>query len=347
MKFYQKCLKIWFDILTPKQLLFFEPLIRRLQKSNKLLCTSRNYREVTELARIRGMKLIFVGKHGGADRSGKLNASLRRMHNISKIVERFVPDLTISFCSPEAARVSYGLGVKHVAFCDSPHAEAVMRLSIPFIQKLFIPWIIPKKEFSKYGISEKAIIHYKAIDAAVIVKNKSKKYSRNDFSLKNKKTILIRTEESHAAYISNKKNSFNIVREIASKFPNYNIVILGRYSTQIHQFKKEFGNNLIVMDKVVDGKGLLEFTDVFVGSGGTMTAEAALMGIPTISYDAVPNHIEQYLVGIGLVRRENNPKKIVRIVKHILESDGKETRKKAKKILNSMEDPFTKLVTLI
>ena len=347
MKFYQKCLKIWFDILTPKQLLFFESLIRRLQKSNKLLCTSRNYREVTDLARIRGMKLIFVGKHGGADRSGKLNASLRRMHNLSKIVEKFMPDLTISFCSPEASRISYGFGVKHIAFCDSPHAEAVMRLSIPFIQKLFIPWVIPKKEFSKYGISEKAIIHYKAIDAAVIVKNKSKKYSRNDFSLKNKKTILIRTEESHAAYISNKKNSFKIVRKIAREFLNYNIVILGRYSTQIHQFKKEFGNNLTVMDKVIDGKSLLEFTDVFVGSGGTMTAEAALMGIPTISYDAVPNYIEQHLVRIGLIRRENNPEKIVRIVKQILELDDKETRRKAKKILNSMEDPFTKLVALI
>ena len=101
------------------------------------------------------------------------------------------------------------------------------------------------------------------------------------------------------------------------------------------------------MDKVIDGKSLLEFTDVFVGSGGTMTAEAALMGIPTISYDAVPNYIEQHLVRIGLIRRENNPEKIVRIVKQILELDDKETRRKAKKILNSMEDPFTKLVALI
>ena len=31
---------------------------------------------------------------------------------------------------------------------------------------------------------------------------------------------------------------------------------------------------------------------VFVGSGGTMTAESALLGIPTISYNAVPNIIE-------------------------------------------------------
>ena len=36
-------------------------------------------------------------------------------------------------------------------------------------------------------------------------------------------------------------------------------------------------------------------TDIFIGSGGTMTAESALMGIPTISYNAVPNIIEKFL----------------------------------------------------
>jgi len=267
---------------------------------------------------------------------------------LSTIVERFAPDLTISFCSPEAARISYGLGIKHIAFTDAPHAEAVMRLSIPLIQKLLIPWIIPKKEFVKYGISKNDIIQYRAIDAAVVVRGKSRRYSRSDFCLKNKKTILIRAEESQAAYISNKKNVVNhIIDEIAKKFSNHNIVILGRYSSQINWFKKEFGNKVIVIDRVVDGNGLLQFVDVFIGSGGTMTAEAALLGIPTISYDAVPNHIEKYLVRNGLVIREGSPKKIVKIVKRVLKSYYTKNQEKLKKILNSMEDPFSKLTATI
>ena len=102
-----------------------------------------------------------------------------------------------------------------------------------------------------------------------------------------------------------------------------------------------------MMDKVIDGKALLRFTDVFIGSGGTMTAEAALIGIPTISYDAVPNHIERYLVKIGLVRRQKNPKMIIKLVKKILNSDNQNLRKKAKTILNSMEDPTSKLLAAI
>jgi len=348
LKFYQKCLKIWFDILTPKQLLFFEPMIKKLRKNNQILCTSRDYYEVVELAKIRNVKIVLVGKHGGSNRSGKLKASLERTLYLSQIVEKFAPDLTISFCSPEAARISFGAGIKHIAFSDSPHAEAVMRLSVPFVQKLLIPWIIPKKEFVRYGITEKDIIQYRSIDAALIVKQKSKNYSKNDFHLKDKKTILVRMEESQAAYIKTRKNtSTNIINEIAKEFSNCNIVVLGRYLPHINQLKKEFGNKIIVMDKVVDGKALLRFTDVFIGSGGTMTAEAALMGIPTISYDAVPNHIEKYLVRIGLVKIEKNPKTILKLVKKILESDNRNIRKKAKSILNLMEDPVSKLLVAI
>jgi len=277
-------------------------MIRKLQKNNKLLCTSRNYREVVELAKIRGMNLVFIGKHGGSDKTGKLNASITRMYSLLSVVKKFNPELTVSFCSPEAARISYGLGVNHIAFCDSPHAEAVMKLSLPLVQRLLVPWIIPKKEFTKYGISEEKISQYKAIDASVIVKERSKKGGKYNFLLK-KKTILIRPEESEAAYVSNNGNRITkIIREIVKEFPNCNIVILGRYLPQISKLKREFGSKIIMMNRVVDGKRLLKFVDVFIGSGGTMTAEAALMGVPTISYDAVPNYIEQYLVKNGLIK---------------------------------------------
>ncbi len=323
-------------------------MIEKLCKSNQVLCTSRNYREVVELAKVRNVKIVLVGRHGGSDKSEKLKAGLERMLHLSNLVGKFAPDLTISFCSPEASRISFGMGIKHIAFSDSPHAKAVMRLSVPFVQKLLIPWIIPKKEFVEYGISEKDIVQYRSIDAALIVKQKSKNYSKSAFHLKDKKTILVRVEESQAAYIQTRKNSStNIINEIVKEFSNCNIVVLGRYLSHINQLKKEFGNKLIVLDKVVDGKALLRLTDVFIGSGGTMTAEAALMGIPTISYDAAPNHIEKYLVRIGLVRRERNPKIIINLVKKILKSDNQNLRRKAKTILNSMENPVSKLLTTI
>jgi len=53
-----------------------------------------------------------------------------------------------------------------------------MRLVIPLVQKLLIPWIIPKKEFTKFGVDIKDIVHYRAIDAAIITKRKISKNSK-------------------------------------------------------------------------------------------------------------------------------------------------------------------------
>jgi len=337
-------LKIWFDVLTPKQLLFFESMIKRIKKNHTVLCTTRDYSQVTHLAKIRDLKLTIIGKHGGSKRHDKLNASLHRAKSLSLRIKKFSPDITVSFCSPEAARVSYGLGIIHICFCDSPHATAVMRLVIPLVQKLLIPWIIPKKEFTKFGIDGKDIISYRAIDAAVIAKRQISKNNKTKSKKNRRKTILVRVEEEYASYSIKKRPAIPIIKEIIKKFSDEEIVVMGRYTSQVRHLEQVFGKKIRVLSKVIDSKILLENTDVFIGSGGTMTAESALLGIPTISYNAVPNIIEAYLVKKKLVKREINPKRLVNSIEKILEHPNLEIKKRSKKILNSMEDPYPILV---
>ena len=340
-------MKIWIDILTPKQLLFSEPIIEKLGQKHDILCTSREYNEVKKLAKIRHFDLIFVGKHGGGDKKSKLKASIERIEKLSKKIKNFEPDVVISFGSPEAARISFGLGIKHIMFCDSPHANAVMRLTLPLIQKLLIPYIIPKKEFSKFGINEKNIVQYKAIDAVVTMQRKINQNIISPFKNNNKKNILIRVEEEEAAYTSKPSKIIPIIQKIANDYKDENIIVLGRYTQQIINLQKIMGKKIKVIKMSFDGKYLLNDTDVFIGSGGTMTAESALMGIPTISYNAVPNIIENFLVKKSLVKRETNPKKVSNEIKRIFARKNDENQKRAKKVVKQMEDPIEKLIKII
>lgn len=337
-------MKIWVDILTPKQIVFFESLVKKLNKKHNVLCTTRDYPEAKNLAQIRNLDVKVVGKFGGEDKAKKLLANINRMSHLFKIIKKFNPDLTISFCSPEASRISFGLGIKHIAYCDSPHAEAVMRLTLPLVQKLFTPWIIPKKEFTKYGIDSKNIIPYKAIDASITIKRKS---SNQNLKLKNpsKKNIVIRMDESQSAYTSRSEKIIPIIKKIIDQFSEENIIILVRYLEQKKELCKLFGNEAQILDMSFDGKLLLENTDVFIGSGGTMTAESALFGVPTISYGASPNLVESYLIKKSLIKRESNPEKIIKIIKKFLGSSN-QTRNKAKNLLQTMEDPHTKLIKI-
>ena len=340
-------MKIWIDILTPKQLLFSEPIIEKLGQKHDILCTSRQYNEVTKLAKIRHFDLIFVGKHGGGDKKSKLKASIERIEKLSKKISKFGPDVVISFGSPEAARISFGLGIKHIMFCDSPHANAVMRLTLPLIQKLLIPYVIPKKEFSKFGINEKDIVQYKAIDAVVTMQRKINQNIISPFKNNNKKNILIRVEEEQAAYTSKSSKIIPIIKKIANDYKDENIIVLGRYTQQIINLQKIMGKKIKVIKMSFDGKYLLNDTDVFIGSGGTMTAESALMGIPTISYNAVPNIIENFLVKKSLVKRETNPKKVSNEIKRIFARKNDQNQKRARKVVKQMEDPIEKLIKII
>jgi predicted glycosyltransferase len=340
-------LKIWIDILTPKQLLFSELIVKKLGKKHNILCTSRKYEEVSKLAKIRHFDLVFVGKHGGGDKENKLKASIERINNLSKKIQRFEPELVISFGSPEAARISFGLGIKHIMFCDSPHANAVMRLTLPLIQKLLIPYVIPKKEFSKYGINEKDIVQYKAIDAVVTMQRAINEKIKSPFKNNNKKNILIRIEEEEASYTSKSSKIIPIIQKIVNDFKDENIVVLGRYTKQVENLQKIMDSKVKIVKMSFDGKYLLKNTDIFIGSGGTMTAESALMGIPTISYNAVPNIVENFLVKKYLVKRETNPSKISNYIKKIFERKNNTNQEIAKKIVKEMEDPIEKLIKII
>ena len=311
------------------------------------MCTSREYDEVSKLSKIRHFDLIFVGKHGGGDKKSKLKASIERIEKLSKKIKRFKPDLVISYGSPEAARISFGLGIKHIMFCDSPHANAVMKLTLPLIQKLLIPYVISKKEFSKYGINERDIEQYKAIDAVVTMKRKIDNSVDSPFKNNNKKNILIRVEEEEASYTSKSSKIIPIIQKIAKDYENENIIVLGRYTKQIKNLQKTIGNKVKIIKMSFDGKHLLNNADIFIGSGGTMTAESALMGIPTISYNAVPNIVENFLVKKYLVKRETNPNKISKHIKTIFELKNLQNQKRAEKIVKEMEDPIEKLIKII
>ncbi len=315
--------------------MFFKYFVDILRKDNHdILCTGRDYREAKELAKIKKIDIQTIGKHGGDNKYEKLNASTERAFLLSSIINSFNPNLTVSFSSPEAARVSFGLGIKHYVFNDSPHATAVARLTIPLVDRLFCPWLIPTKEWTKFGLERDKITTYKALDPIVWIK---KELENNNYQeiMKIKKTlkidegkkiVLIRPEEVKASYIADKnvKNSIQLIDEIVNNFSDkYNILILARYKDQIDFYKNRFEkkNGIKVIETVTDGFLLLKLTDLFIGAGGTMSAEAALIGKPVISITPINFHVENYLIKVGLIKKTRNSETLNRYIKKILSDD--------------------------
>jgi predicted glycosyltransferase len=352
-------MKVWLDVLTPKQANFFGELQHRLNvKGFKTVLTTREYREVNELLELRSIKATEVGRHGGGEVKEKLVESSKRVTALAKVIQEEQPDVAISFSSPEAARVAFGLKIPHYCISDSPHAEAVCRLTIPLSQKLFTPWVIPTYAWKKYAINTRDIIRYRALDPVVWLSD----FKNNPKVLEalgldpSKPIVVVRTPEEFAAYLSDRSKSVSDLGiEIIHKFldladGDFQIVVVPRYNSQADKFKKRFDGRVKVPDHVIDALPLMQAASVFIGGGGTMTAEAALLGTPAISYyPGEQTFVDRFLESYGLVEKLHDPGRIAqRALAISRDIDFREFyRKKAIRLIRNMEDPLKIIVKRI
>jgi hypothetical protein len=344
-------MKVWLDVLTPKQANFFNEIHTRLTaRGCKVLITTRKYREVNELLELRKLKAVEVGRHGGGVLGEKLTESSKRVTALVKVVKEHAPDIAISFSSPEAARVAFGLKIPHYCVSDSPHAEAVCKLTIPLSEKLFTPWVIPTYAWKRYGISARDVIHYRALDPVVWLsswKNNSQIIDELHLDA-TKPIVVIRTSEEFASYLSDKAaarvaTTMEIVEKMRDLGEEIQTVILPRYNEQADRFRKRFGDRVVVPQHIIDAISLLHLSSVFIGGGGTMSAEAALLGVPVISYyPGEQTFVEKFLVNYGLIERIFDAGRIAHRTVAISKSREFSDfyRKKSSKLIQTMEDPI-------
>jgi predicted glycosyltransferase len=297
--------KVWIDSLTPKQIFFYKPVYDFCIKNDiDVRWTSRSYTETSPLIEQLDLPITEVG-YWAETKHDKLLESIRRIRSLLPAIDKFKPDYCISSLSPEMSRIAFGLGLKYIGYTDTPHSYYVMKMGCPYVTKLLTPWIFPKSDYTKHGVNARDIIKYRALDPYLTNQRtplKPKQPGVLSTRKNGKQIIIIRPEETHASYhtTSSAKMIHDIVRVYGDKCF---IVILCRYRDQYDYYKQKYGLKAKVTMMKYDGRYVLEFADLFIGSGGTMTVESALLGVPTISMNTAPNDQEILLVRDGLVLR--------------------------------------------
>ncbi len=343
---------LWVDVLTPKQVLFFYRLIKDYEGEGlKVWVTTRHYREALQQLRLKNLRATVIGKHGETLEE-KLVSSIERILILTRFLKKMRVKGAISFSSPEAARAAFGLGIPHACVSDSPHAKAVSKLTIPLSCLLFTPKMIPKEEFTYFGIAPEDIVQYDALDPVAwlkyfnpdpaILSQVGIKEQKEDF------IVVIRAEESHAAYLSNIEEGLTLkivselIKTCSKRSLKCQIIVMPRYE-DYKMFKEKIGKKAIILSRNIDAASLLLKTDLFIGGGGTMNAEAALLGVPTISYfPRETTTVEKYLIEEGLIARSKDPQKVVeKSVEALLnQEEWKRKQRKGKELLKRMEDPI-------
>ena len=163
---------------------------------------------------------------------------------------------------------------------------------------------------------------------------------------------MVRPEESQASYITEKKirSRINMIDMLLDRFSNStNIIILCRNEDQFDEITKKYKGKAHVLRKVTDAFPLIVGADLFIGAGGTMTAEASLLGKPTISIAPIRFYVEKYLVSSGLVKIAADSREVAKLAEKMI-NDKKyiySQQIRAKRILDKIEDPIYKMLSFI
>ena len=175
---------IWFDLVTPKSVLFFIPIIKEIKKrGKKVLITAREgngYSEVVELLRLYNMDFVNRGEFGGANLKDKLHASIERQKALMEFVTSYDIDRLVCLCSVDANRVAFGLGIPVINFYDIPLSDyktnfkkalPQARLTLPLSSKVFKPFVVPDEIFLRFSLDEEQIFDYNFIDPLIWLKD--------------------------------------------------------------------------------------------------------------------------------------------------------------------------------
>jgi hypothetical protein len=280
---------VWIDASTPKRGVLAATLAKLLRNEGfEVLITARSYDYTVRVLELFGERYVVTGVHGGGDLRGKLLADIGRMVDLEVVVEEYKPCTLISYPSPPAARVAFGLGIPYIALGDTPHGVAMNRLSYPLATVAIFSEFIAD-EMEKFILKGLTVVEtYRGVDELLWVKEfKPNVANVEALGLKPYNYIIFRPEE------------LSIVLKLASKTAEMGVtpVVIPRYREHYEEASRIKG--ALVLDKPFSGLDLEYYSLAVVTGGISMAREAALLGIPGITvFDRVIG-VDSALVNMG------------------------------------------------
>ncbi|MHB8650259.1 MAG: DUF354 domain-containing protein [Gaiellaceae bacterium] len=300
-------MKVWIDFSNSPHPLLFEPIVRRLHdRGDEVLLTARDNAQTLELARERWPDVVLVGEASPRGHRAKAAAIAARMLELRRWARGAGPDVALSHNSYAQIVAARLLGIPIVTAMDYEHQPA-NHLAFRLAGTILLPEALPQRLVRRQGAAARKVTVYPGLKEQLYVADfEPDREVLSRLGIDGAATeivAVIRAPPSRAIYHRTANPTYGEALERAGSQPGVAGVVLARYPEQREALRSLGLPNLVVPESAVDARSLMYAADVVVGAGGTMTREAALLGVPTISiFAGRPAAADRWLEQRGLLR---------------------------------------------
>jgi predicted glycosyltransferase len=300
-------MRVWLDLHNSPHPLLFAPVVRRLQQEgHTVLLTARDNAQTVELARERWPEVEVIGGSSPGARRAKAQTLMRRIRDLRRWASNRRLDVALSHNSYAQIVAARTLGVRVVTAMDFEHQPA-NHLAFRLAHLVLLPEPLKGTNVGRQGATVKKTTWYPGLkeelylgdfepDSAVVDRLGIPRE-------RDTRLVVARTPPDRALYHHFGNSLFaEALRHLAGR-DTYSVV-LTRDPDQRRAITDLDLPNCLIPERSVDSRSLMYEAQLVLGAGGTMTREAALMGVPTYSLFAGETPIvDTWLEERGLLKR--------------------------------------------
>jgi predicted glycosyltransferase len=305
-------LRIWIDLANSPHPLLFAPVARILEaRGHEVLVTVRDNAQTAELARARWPASMLVGRESPANPAAKAAAITRRVSALAQWARGCHPDVAVSHNSYAQIVAARMLGVPVVTAADFEHQPA-NHLAFRLATRILMPEALRRTNVTEQGATPGKSVFYPGFKEELYIGDfgpDREILSKLDIERSgNELVVVTRTPPTRAIYHRFPNPLFIETLLLLDREPNVRLVVLPRHAEQREAITALDLHHGVVPTAAVDSRSLMYAADLVIGAGGTMTREAALLGIPTLSvFGGSQPAVDRSLEEQGLLRVVRKP----------------------------------------
>ncbi len=280
------------------------PIIRHLEKKHELIFTARDFSETLPLLEKNGIRPIVYGRYKGKSRIKKIIGLFGRMWTMLFKLPKF--DLALSLGGNYTSAIAFFRRKKSIVFSDNDISFKFFSFAMGsyFVFPYYFNY---QKVQKRYRIKDSQIKTFNGFKEDIYIADFTPDPEFLD-QLPFQDFITIRPENLKASYVP--KDSTTIVPQLFEVFKDRNILFLPRYEEE----KKyaEGYDNVWYPDGPLSGLDVCYNTKAMLTGAGTFAREAALLGVPAVSFFPSPVFlsVDEAMQNLGIEFKSRDPEAI-------------------------------------